>query len=672
MKALRRFSSVVLSLLIVLGAPGLPAYQAFAADINVNVPAGVQTRTVVPGQSIPQIAPINAELTQPLSAATQIPQLPTAQVSAAAPTAEIAVPQIQPEATLNAVPAVPSSPEAAAPRSLTETVHDLAASLPERLAAPFGAAVAPETLAETNLEVDPAREYYPSPADWRDEIMYSVMMDRFNRSPEGKSYGDVKDGVSRHGGDIKGLTQKLDYIKDLGVTSIILSPVVLNLPDSYHGYAPIHFMAIDPHMGTMADFKELVAEAHKRGIKIIMDWVTNHSGPVFEYKDGSKWNGLDHPAKEIGEWTAPLYPKELANPDNFTRHGVIDNWNDHDQATNGDFPPNYRHFAGNNPKTQDLLVQTVLWWMKETDIDGVRLDAIRHFAPGLLPRLASEMRAYAAKLGKKNFFILGENSTGVDSEITPFLGEHGIDSAYNYPAYRRENYALHGQAPTSELENSLHKSQAALGPAAGEMLRFIDNHDTYRFLRAGEPVSILKLAFAYLYYSLGIPLVYYGTEQAFRQAIQDLGPENPLMPADPRNREDMWAEGQFKSSWSAGDKFDTNSEVYKFASKLAEVRKAYPALSRGEQYMRWSDTNGAGISAFSRIYKGQEVVVVMNTSSETRSAEMWVDSGVTPAGTALADALDASYTVSTHAPAEGGSKLTVQVPPHGVRVLVRK
>ncbi len=89
MKALRRFSSVILSLLIVLGAPGLPAYQVLAAEIDVNVPAGVQTRTVVAGESIPQIAPIGAELTQPLNAAIQIPQLPTAEVSAAVPTAEL-------------------------------------------------------------------------------------------------------------------------------------------------------------------------------------------------------------------------------------------------------------------------------------------------------------------------------------------------------------------------------------------------------------------------------------------------------------------------------------------------------------------------------------------------------------------------------------------------------
>ncbi|UPT73743.1 MAG: alpha-amylase family glycosyl hydrolase [Elusimicrobiota bacterium] len=97
-------------------------------------------------------------------------------------------------------------------------------------------------------------------------------------------------------------------------------------------------LAIDPRMGTMEDFKELVAEAHKRDLKVVLDWVLNHSGPVFEYKEGSQWRGLEGQPKEIGEWTETLLPKDLKDPKHFTRRGVIDNWGDHAQATNGDFP----------------------------------------------------------------------------------------------------------------------------------------------------------------------------------------------------------------------------------------------------------------------------------------------------------------------------------------------
>ncbi len=609
---------------------------------------------------------------KPLDIPGVLPQLPFAQINAGQ--AVVAIPQAEAPAAENASGLI------AAPKAAASIVAPSQAELSAPQLTFAGAvgsvdelhAFAPETLAELDHGIDPKRAYFASPEDWRDESVYFVFLDRFAREGDYKTHGDQKDGVSRHGGNIKGVTSKLDYLAASGVSTILLSPVVTNLPDSYHGYAPIHLLQIDPHLGTMADYKELIAEAHKRGIRVIMDWVTNHAGPIFEYKDGSQFKPDGGP-KEIGERTAPFYPKELATDENFTRRGVIDNWNDHKQATEGDFPPNYRHFAGDNPATQDRLVQIVKWWMKETDIDGVRLDAVKHFAPGLFPRLVTEIRAQAGLLGKKNFLVIPENSSGVDAEIAPYMTTVGSDAAYNYPAYRRENYALHGKAPTSQLEESTRKSIEALGPKAGYLLRFIDNQDTYRFLRAGEPVSILKLAIAYMFTTIGIPMVYNGTEQAFRQAIDRLDPEGPMLPADPRNREDMFKGGLFKSQSSEGDKFDTASETFQWLAKIAAVRKANAPLRRGEQYFRYSDDiNGAGISAFSRIYQGEEVLVVLNTASEPREAEMWVDGGITTAGTALADELDPGYTVTTHAPREGGSKVTVTVPPHGVRVLVKR
>ncbi|TBR22917.1 hypothetical protein EPO15_07015 [bacterium] len=529
----------------------------------------------------------------------------------------------------------------------------------------------PERLADVDVIPTPGKTYYPSPADWRDEVVYSLMLDRFNRSKDGKPVGDPKSGVSRHGGDIKGVTEKLDYLKGLGVTAIIMSPVTMGIPEAYHGYAPTHLLAVDPHVGTMDDYKTMVAEAHKRGIRVILDLVLNHVGPVFEYAEGSKWRGMDGPAKEIGEWTNELLPRDMANPEHFTRRGVIDNWNDHDQSQFGDFPPNYRHWATEKREVQDDLIKVSQWWLKETDVDGVRLDAIRHMAPSFVARFGPEIKRYAASLGKKDFIVVGENSTGVDGEVLGDLSR-GVDSGYNYPEYRRQSFALHGKAPTRQLEDSFRAAADALGGALGRIVRFIDNHDTYRFLRQGEPEGLLKAAFAFLLFSTGIPLVYYGAEQAFRQVQGRLTPEGGDAPADPQNREDMFADGEFKSEWSRGDKFDAASPAYKLLQKLAETRKDLAPLRRGAQYVRWSDPWGAGIYAFSRIHEGQEVVVVLNTAGEAREAEMFVDGGLTPAGTALADALDGAYGVETHAGAEGGSKVTVRVPAHGARVLVRK
>jgi glycosidase len=133
----------------------------------------------------------------------------------------------------------------------------------------------------------------------------------------------------------------------------------------------------------------------------------------------------------------------------------------------------------------------------------------------------------------------------------------------------------------------------------------------------------------------------------------------------------MFADGQYKFPSSAGDKFDTNAPTYLWLKQLADLRKDHPALSRGEQFVRWSDQNGAGIYAFSRIYKGEEVLVVLNTAGEARSADMWVDAGLTPAGTELEDALNPGSSTKSYAPEGGGSKVWVEVPPHGAKVFVK-
>ncbi|MEK7388160.1 MAG: alpha-amylase family glycosyl hydrolase [Elusimicrobiota bacterium] len=528
---------------------------------------------------------------------------------------------------------------------------------------------APNTLDEAPISETPVRNYTPSPEDWRDELLHSMLLDRFARSGNIRTHGDVAKGDSRHGGNLRGAIEQLDYLKEAGVTTLILSPVTQNRPDSYHGYAPVHLMAIDPHLGTMADFKELVDQAHKRGMKVVFDLVINHSGPVFEYKEGSRWEGLDGPPKEIGEWTETLKPLDLKDPKHFTRRGVIDDWNNHQQAVNGDFPPNYRHYATSNKDTQEILLHIAKWWIQETDIDGFRLDAVRHLAEGFAPLFSKTIKEYASSIGKKNFFLLGENSTGRDSDLTPHMTKDGLDSVYAYPAYRRENYALHGKAAPRVLEESLNQTRQVLGPLGDRLLRFIDNHDVYRFLRLGEPEGQLKVALAYLLFSVGIPMTYYGTEQGFRQDTNRFDPENPTHPADPQNREDQFGDGSYKSESSRGDKFDRSNPIFQFFKQIAAVRKAYAALRRGSQWIRWADMNGAGIFAFSRIHNGQEIVVVLNFSNETRQEDMWVDATLSPAGTVFRDVLDQSYVSSAHTPVASGSKITVSVPPLSVRVL---
>lgn len=674
---IRRLFAVSLSLLLALSS--VPSYaQVVSGAANASAPrvTGALGTTLSAPALSPLSSPSALSLSPALSPSLAVPALAPSLVAAVQPAAAKAAAPAQAVAaakpvtasalSVSALPApaaeeghTPS--EIAALRSAWQAAHALVEPVPG----------APDTLADAPILDKPAREYTASPEDWRDEILHFMLLDRFARAGKVRTNGDVTKGGSRHGGNLRGVISQLDYLKNSGVTTLLLSPVNQNQAESYHGYAPVHLLAIDPHLGTMADFKELVDEAHKRGLKVVLDWVLNHSGPVFEYKEGSQWRGVDGQPKEIGEWTETLKPNDLQDPKHFTRRGVIDNWNDHAQATNGDFPPNYRHYASDKQETADALIHIAKWWIQETDIDGFRVDAVRHVAPGFVPVFSKAIKEYAASIGKKNFFLVGENSTGIDGDLIPHLTTDGMDSAFSYPAYRRETYALHSQAPTRVLEDSMHRTNQALGPLADRLLRFIDNHDVYRFLRLGEPEAQLRVALAYLLFSIGIPMTYYGTEQGFRQDTDRLDPEGPDHPADPRNREDQFADGQFKSDSSKGDKFDQSNPTYKFMRQLADVRKAYAALRRGSQWVRWSDADRAGVFAFSRIYEGQEVVVVLNFSKEARQEEMWVDAQASPAGTLFQDALDKSYKTSTHTPVQSGSKITVAVPPLSVRVLVR-
>lgn len=681
----RLLSSLLAALLL---APNAAFAQVYSAGASAESVAGVSAglaSTVRPISSAP-LALNPATLSAPalnaapstLGAAPVAAVAPAALAAPALPTAALPAPAADaplPASPLSAAaapatarptdPAAPST-EGLSPRSAGtlrgawRTVKALVESVPD----------APNSISEVTLTPEAGRKYHASPADWRDESFYFALLDRFARSGPGRPVGEPKDGGSRHGGNLRGVIEKMDYLKGAGVTTLMLSPVTQTLPEAYHGYAPVHMMAVDPHLGTMADMKELVAEAHKRGIRVVLDWTLNHAGPVFEYKDGSKWTAMDGPAKEIGEWTQALKPIELARAENFTRHGVIDNWDDKEQAVNGDFPPNYRHYDSLRPETADLLVNIANWWIKETDIDGFRLDAVRHVPKAFLPVFQKRVRDYAATLGKTNFFFVGENSTGQDEDLKPFL-DGGMTSLFNYPAFRRDNKALHGAAPTQVLEDGFASGLGVLGDALGRLLRFFDNHDTYRFLRVGEPLEVLHAALSYVMFSVGIPIVYAGTEQAMRQGTDRLEPEGPRFPADPFNREDMFADGKFKSESSAGDKFDPTSPTYKFYARINELRAKYPALRRGDQYPRWSDPSGAGMYAFSRIHDGKEVVVAMNFSDQSKKADLWVDHGITPPGTVLVDEMSGTDRVTAR-PQDGGSKIDVEIPAHGVRVFVRE
>jgi glycosidase len=509
------------------------------------------------------------------------------------------------------------------------------------------------------VDPDPGRDYHPSPDDWRDEVAYSVFVDRFAHARFRATAGDLANGETRHGGNLPGVTSRLGYLRELGVTVLQLSPVTLAEPSCYHHYGPLHLTRVDPHLGTLDDLVELVAQAHRRGIRVILDLVVNHVARVFEYSDGDHFRA----APATVRWTATVGPEEFADSERFTRRGVIADWKDPEQATRGDFPPGLRRIASEDPRTADLLLTVARWWLRTTDVDAFRVDAIRHLDPPFVRRFVAEIKAYAATLGKDDFLVIGEYSATNDAPIAECL-QLGVDSVYNYPEYRRQSWALHGQAPTLALEESLLRAREAWGERAHDRsVRFVDNHDVYRFLRDGEPVGRLHVALAFLVFSTGVPMLYYGTEQGFRQPTLRLDRECSEDRAAPRNREDMFADGAFTSPSSAGDRFDTTSRTFRWTRRLLDVRRRTLALRRGRQTPRFADPHGPGLYAFSRHTDEQEVLVVLNTSDERRRALVPVGD-LLARRSALVDSLDPQCVLR----ADSGG-VAVDLPPYGVRVV---
>ncbi len=525
---------------------------------------------------------------------------------------------------------------------------------------PAEPADAPSSIKQISLA--PSRAHYtPSPEDWRDGSVYALLWDRFEREAPYSTWGDPSKASTRHGGNIKGAMLRLPYLERGHVKTIVVNSVTMNPPAGYHQYWSAHFLAVDPQIGTMADFKKFVDEAHKRGMRVVLDMVFNHTGPVAEYEGGFHFG----PPKKIAKWNYQIKPVELQREEHFSRRGDIGDWNNKEQVQYGDLPGGINRLDTDNPATQDILLKIAKYWIKETDIDGFRLDVYKHVSPKMWDRVFKEIREYAASLGKKNFWIgPGELYDGDPDHLAPEVKPGKLDSAYNYPAYYWDMAALRGQEPTYKLEESFHKLKDILGESLGRLVRFLDNHDRPRFLKEGEPLGRLKAAVAYIMTTVGIPYVFYGTEQGLRSTAKrekELDLE--------ASRDDLFPAGKFRDPKAPG--FDEKSEMYRHIAALGALREKHPALRRGEQFVRWSDKTGAGLFAFSRIYGDEEVLVAINTAGAPQLRDMWVDAQRTGPDADLVDELDPSYVTKTWAQ-DGGARVVVAIPAYGARVLVRR
>jgi glycosidase len=512
-------------------------------------------------------------------------------------------------------------------------------------------------------------------SEWKDEIIYQVLIDRFADGDLSNDYRINRSAPARyHGGDWKGLADKLDYIEALGVTTLWISPIVKNVEtdagiDSYHGYWTQDPFLLNPHFGNLEDLRDLVGKAHARKIKIVLDIVTNHMGQLFFYDinqngrpDESVQGGIktkgdkgvhlteydpDYEAPVVQSFTSlgnagpapiifikdpsinripPTSPEAafLATAEAYHRRGRIVNYDqppDGDEQTMfGDFPGGLKDLATEHPQVQKVMIDAYSKWIELADLDGFRIDTVKHVDHGFWQVFAKAIRAKAKSLGKDKFLLFGEVFDGRDTLVGSYTKDDELDGLFDFPQYFQVFQDVFIKAgPTSKVPgrwserdtNWSHTPPAGgIGHPPNELhVNFLDNHDVGRFLwqvptlsGRTDDVAVLKNALVFQLTEDGIPCIYYGTEQEFRGGN------------DPSNREDMWA---------TATPYSTSGETFKHVARLNRIRKAAPALRQGDMKFVFStdhvaDEPDAGLLAYERVVtgSGQYALVVINTNAK--------------------------------------------------------
>jgi glycosidase len=558
----------------------------------------------------------------------------------------------------------------------------------------------------TELDLTVTGPVHPSPQDWRDQFIYFALVDRFNDGKRRPLFDGVKKppfvdnrrGVPFQGGTLKGVTKRLSYIHGLGATTLWLSPVFKNRPEpsgNFHGYAIQDFFSIDPRVGSKKELRELVDSAHTLGMQVILDIVINHTGDNWYYKDDAH-PLFDHSGKqfEFGAFRAEhppdaygpddaVWPAELQSPDCYKRRGGIVNWDDTDESVNGDFF-NLKELDLGNPIVLDTMKAVYKYWIKEADIDGYRIDTMKHVEDGPAASFCNAVREYAESIGKKNFFLFGE-MVGGDDTLKRYVGvrqQNGVrvdalDAALDFPLYFVLEEVIKGFASPQLLRDRYNRLRDlyATTDADGYFVTFLDNHDQMarpyrRFLHGVPDQQQAVLGIGYLMTTPGIPSIYYGTEQGFDGGAWP-GPYNDVV-----IRENMFG-GNFGAFGTTGMHFfDRKHPLYKAIARIAAVRARTPALRYGRLYFREVSDDGQhygqpvvgwGMLAYSRILDKSEVIVVLNLRDSEYQNHVTCDWGITPPGTLLMDLLEPTYTTLVEERTNRAS-FAVSVPPHGMRI----
>jgi glycosidase len=554
--------------------------------------------------------------------------------------------------------------------------------------------------------VFPTRQsYLPSPADWRDEVLYFLLVDRFSdgneasrtlldrsnvatarpNQPNGQPWRWdqwAQSGAERfQGGTLNGVRSQLGYLSGLGVTALWLSPVMRQRghantfgSDTYHGYGVADFLEVDPRFGTRQDLIDLVDAAHQAGIKIIMDVIFNHTGQNWNYPGNVEKEGFrgwpDH--YDFGNWLGaagePIpaitstdegtWPVEFQDPTRYTRAGSGDLGSGalddpHAENKRSDFD-RLRDMATDVDPTLTKLIEVYKYWIALTDCDGFRIDTFKHVALDEARNFCGAIKEYALSLGKDDFFLVAE-APGDEAELFTLNGlQRNLNAVLDIGGARPALEAVGKGFASQDAYFNLFNPLDSLGShrnLGDQHVSILNDHDQLSGIKLRFTSDLafdhqVVAPVAIQLFTLGIPMIYYGTEQALASpetSVRQFLPDFPGQVKDPSDRylrEAMFGPEHPRRSGAAGlppstpdpnlpgfgpfgtaghHCFDPDHPAYRRIAALATARRQFPVLRQGRQYPRPIDASGTftfpapgDLICWSRILDVEEALIVVN------------------------------------------------------------
>ena len=467
------------------------------------------------------------------------------------------------------------------------------------------------------------------------DLLYLLMPDRFaqgsHHQPQIKGMNRYKEDRTapslRHGGDLEGLMEHLDYFTDLGVTALWFTPILENnSPDqdqwaTYHGYATTNYYQVDPRFGTNEQYCQLIDACHQKGLKVVMDMIFNHCGfehPWVKDMPSKDWFNLSDWLKESGGASDSRNTSFLQTSYKLTP--ILDPYAsavDRRETVEGWFVSTMPDLNQRNPHLMRYLIQNSKWWIETAGIDGIRMDTYPY-------AFAEPMAQWMQELSEEypNFNTVGETWVTVPAYTATWQDDGGkrkersyLKTVMDFSFQEALDSCKHEDTDAwwrgyNRIYNSFVYDY--LYPNSSSVMAFIDNHDTNRFLEDGQDSLMLKQALALLLTVNRIPQLYYGTEIMMNgtKAVTDGNVRKDFPGGFP---------GDSHNAFTEQGRTKAENDMFRWLSRLLHWRQNNPLITKGKM-TQFIPHNGVYVVA--RHFQGRTVMTILNGTTQPATFEV--------------------------------------------------